>query len=122
MSSAKALGLVLSCTTLLAFGIVAYPHAHNQLIHPLGQIDKSISVGDDCEAVRRTLADYMATPGPQDRQANENVMQRRPESVERGPQTYELFVYDLSLFDDLQLRVVCSYASETVVYKLFLAD
>ena len=105
--------------------LLAYPWVHNHYIHPLGRLQSQVEVGDHCGEIVAAFESYAANrAGSSDLQYVRDVTESnfyRTESV--SPST-SLFLYDLSLFDDLQLYVRCSNDREdgTVVEKIYIGD
>lgn len=117
----RALLLCAGGVVLLA-GVVLYPFAHNRYVFPLGRLAGEIRRGDRCVEVERRFADYAARR----RHAPELQLNRftATKDLLRGdpvPPGRGLHLYDVSLFDDVQLSVRCD-PSGRVAEMLFIGD
>ena len=98
----SALGIL----ALLTAALVFYPLVHNHHIHPLGQLRDDISIGQPYTTVEGLFDDYLERY-----QSNEDLAFSKGKSdwhLFKGPmpEAEQLFLYDLSVFDDLQLQVL----------------
>ena len=99
----------------------AYPFVHNHYVHPLGRLAGTVHEGQLCSEVQAAFSRYArehANPSLQFSTPvfDHDLLRKGPVPAARGA-----FLYDLSLFDDLQLSARCSPEGE-VVEVLFIAD
>jgi hypothetical protein len=106
--------LVVAAPVLYGISVVAcggYPPHHNRYVHPLGRLSRSISMGDDCAALRETFLAYSEARREDgsrevefaERELTMDLLHTKQVAPSRG-----LWLYDVSAFDDLQLTVRCS--------------
>ena len=87
----------------LVFG----PSLYNHYLFPLGQLHKSIEIGDSYDAVYSKFTDYFERYGSAD---NEVVLNNgfTTEDFYSTPirSSAYVFLYDVNIFDDIQLGVL----------------
>jgi hypothetical protein len=107
--SNKRFGVFLSSVAILALLLAAltlYPFFHNNYIFPLGQLRQSISIGQPYDEVERMFDIYI------EKHRDDTDLQFTKGETEshilkgKMPTTKQLFIYDLSMFDDVQLQVL----------------
>ena len=92
---------------------------YNKHVHRLGRLGKTIALGDSCAAVQTRFEAYMKT-------ASRDAQYQPPTDVweidAAGGRALGrvLSLYDLSPFDDVQLRVVCRPEDQVfAIYSVF---
>jgi hypothetical protein len=98
-----------------------YPFVHNNYIHPLGRLSRTISEGDQCDQVRKAFREYVAAHPSPDLQFTEPNFTADILRTKEVTPAIGLFLYDLSTFDDLQLTVRCNSEGK-VAEVLFIGD
>ncbi len=110
---------------LTPFAIVAcaaYPLLHNHYVHPMGRLASSLGAGDSCDEVASSFQQYADSTRSADVQLELHgttphiYFNTTGETPQRT-----LFLYDLSLFDDLQIHVLCSHDNR-LAETVFVGD
>lgn len=114
--------VLLIAVPLLALSCITYVFIHNRYVHPLGRLSRQVVVGNSCNVVADVFQQYVRTESisPQvhysDHMLTQDLRFTRDIPPSRG-----LALYDVSAFDDLQLRVRCSQEGR-VAEKVFISD
>jgi hypothetical protein len=119
MKVAAAAGLLLS-----PVAVIAYPMIHNHHVAPLGRLAKRVHPGDDCGATARSFAAYFERQrarGNGDVQYADSRTGDTPGS-RLAPSGRLLHLYDLTVFDDVQLTAICDTQGRRVERIIFLGD
>ena len=121
--TANRIGITASLVFLLGIpAVVVYPFTHNYYIHPLGRLARSISLGDSCPLLLERLARYEKRHPSPDLQFTRPTYKAELRSQRPiDPPQSGMFIYDTSIFDDVQLSVRCS-ADNAVAEVLFIGD
>ena len=112
-------------TLIVILAVLAYPWVHNYYLHPLGQLQARFDIDDECsEAVAAFESYAKSRSGSPDTQYVRDVTELNFFRTESVPPSTLLFIYDLSIFDDLQLYIRCSNDREdgVIVEKVFIGD
>ena len=95
---------------LLIAGLGAFlagPMIYNHYIFPLGKLHHKISIGEDYASVQGKFQEYVKKRkgGSKELQFSEGPTSL---NIRTGPiaETEQLFLYDVSAFDDVQLQVL----------------
>jgi hypothetical protein len=107
---------------ILLVAIGGYPFLHNHYIHPLGRLSRKISIGESCDSVAEKFSQYVSSRAVSPQvDYSDHILTSDLYHTQDVPPSRGLSLYDLSPFDDLQIRVRCS-ASGSVVEKLVILD
>ena len=119
----KTLVTTVAILVICLFAIAPTAYCYNEYIHPLGRLRSTICLGDSLQEVKRKCDAYY------DRriEGNETLTYviELPHAA-RGVKNNEhaggsIYLYDESVFDDVQLRVYFDESGE-VVDVLFIGD
>lgn len=113
---AAAAGLLLS-----PVAVIAYPMIHNHHVAPLGRLAKRVHPGDDCAATARSFAAYFERQRARGNGDVQYADSHTPGS-RLAPSGRLLHLYDLTVFDDVQLTAVCDTQGRRVERIIFLGD
>jgi hypothetical protein len=108
----------------LVIGLMFYPFIHNYHVTPLARLGKRIQ-GADCAATADAFARYYQAR----RKAGSTDVQFADHSTDKdlafrrlNPPRRLLHLYDLTLFDDVQLTAICDPAGARVEQVFYLGD
>lgn len=116
---------VIAGVLLLPAAIMAYPLVHNYYLVPLARLRNRVQPGDDCAAAARALAAYYharQAKGNGDVQFADHSTRADAAFQSLHPPRRMLHLYDLTLFDDVQLTVLCRPDGRRVERVLYLGD
>ena len=115
-------GAIGAATALLFTTCLGYPYLHNHYLHPVGRLSRQIEVGQPCDLVARKFAAHVKNEaGSSQAQYFAHDLTHDLLFTEEIPPSRGLSLYDVSVFDDLQIRVRCS-AEGSVAEKLVILD
>jgi hypothetical protein len=113
--------VAVACGVLLIMSCGLYAFLHNEYVHPLGRLHRSLSIGEPCDSVEGAFERYaelhaspsltFTHPDPTRRLGG-----RPSEHLSRG-----IFLMDDSLFDPPQLTVWCDH-QDRVAELEFVGD
>jgi hypothetical protein len=110
---------------LAAIGVMAYPFIHNYHVAALARLGKRVQPGDDCAATANAFARYFKArqkAGSTDVQFADQSTSDGHEFGSLQPPRRLLHLYDLTLFDDVQLTAICDPAGRRVERVLYIGD
>lgn len=116
---------VIAGVLLLPVAVVAYPFIHNYHLVPLARLRRQVQPGDDCAEAARALAAYFharQARGNDDVQFTDHSTSDDAVLQNLHPPRRMLHLYDLTLFDDVQLTVLCHPDGRRVERVLYLGD
>ena len=103
-------------------GCLAYPSLHNRYVHPLGRLARQVEIGQSCDLVANRFTNYtQGNAASPEAQHSDHILTFDLHFTEEISPSRGLSIYDLSVFDDLQLLVRCS-SSNQVAEVLFIGD
>jgi hypothetical protein len=120
----KALAIVAGLF-LVPFGVILYPFFHNYHVTALARLHKRVHPGDDCAATAGAFARYFRArqaAGSTDVQFADRSTAHGHELGSLRPPRRLLHLYDLTLFDDVQLTAICDAGGRRVERVLYIGD
>lgn len=116
---------IIAGLVLVPLGVILYPFFHNHHVTALARLHKRVHPGDDCAATADAFARYFRArqmAGSTDVQfADQSTGDRHAFASLRPPRRL-LHLYDLTLFDDVQLTALCDAAGQRVERVLYVGD
>lgn len=79
-------------------------------------------MGDSCEEVFLKFSKYVDSNGTKQAQLGRSVTSRSLFHTENVAESQVVFLYDVDLFDDLQIQVRCDPETDRVVERLVVLD
>jgi len=125
ISAAVRAAAVLAALFLPPVGILAYPYVHNYHFSGLARLAGRVHPGDGCAATARAFAEYAArrrARGGDDVQLADLSTRDSHPFDHLDPPRRLLHLYDVTLFDDVQLTVLCDPAGRRVERVLYVGD
>ncbi|WP_420126871.1 hypothetical protein [Longimicrobium sp.] len=110
---------------LVPMGVIGYPFFHNYHVTALARLHKRVHPGDDCAATATAFARYFRArqlAGSTDVQFADQSTDGRHEFGSLRPHRRLLHLYDLTVFDDVQLTAICDAAGRRVERVLYVGD
>lgn len=118
-------GLIAAGVLAGVAAVVAYPWIHNHHLAPLARLSRHVPVGSDCAAASRAFAAYyerQRARGNGDVQHADGSTADDAGLGDLSPPRRMLFLYDLTLFDDVQLTALCDPAGRRVERVMYVGD
>jgi hypothetical protein len=116
---------VVAGVLLLPVAVIGYPLVHNYHVVPLARLRDRVQRGDDCAEAARALAAYFharQARGNDDVQFTDQSTSDDHAFQNLHPPRRMLHLYDLTLFDDVQLTVLCQPDGRRVERVLYVGD
>jgi hypothetical protein len=116
---------VVAVLLLLPAAVMLYPFVHNYHLVPMARLAKRVHPGDDCGAAARAFAAYYEARrgrGNDDVQFTDGRTLDDHAFQRLVPPRRLLHLYDLTLFDDVQLTAICDPAGQRVERVFYLGD
>lgn len=116
----KKVGLAVAGLIALIAILGFYPFIHNYYVFSLGRLRGNIALGDPADTVAAKFREYVADHGDHDcLQFVEKSTDRHPSGRTMEPALL-LFLYDCSVFDDIQLGAIIREGRLAEIY--FIGD
>jgi hypothetical protein len=113
--------IIVASAVVAFWAVVFYPFFHNRFVHPLGRLSSTVHEGQACADVREAFSRYAREHASPHLQFGTPVYDHDLLRTRHVPPTEGAFLYDVSLFDDIQLTVRCS-PDDRVAEVLFIGD
>ena len=85
-------------------------------------MSSGIDIGDSCEEILQEFEEYVRADGTDQADSGRSATKRDLHLTRDVAESQVLWLYDVSLFDDLQISVRCDHETGAVVEKLVVLD